>query len=111
MIDALWSLEFESNQQRAGNGVVVLKDGRVLGGDSMMLYDGRYTVEDGQVYALIQVSTYAPRGELQSTVGLRAFTLDLKGPLDDNTMDFTGFVTQDPHRKLTVHAQRRAELQ
>lgn len=111
MIEALWSLEFESSTQRSGNGVAVLKDGRLLGGDSMMLYDGRYTVEDGQIYALIQVSTYAPHGDLQSTVGLSAFTLDLRGPLNDNQIDLTGFVTQDPHRKMIVHAQRRAELE
>lgn len=111
MIDALWSIEFESNTQRSGNGVMVLKDGRVLGGDSMMLYDGRYTVEDGQVYALVQVSTYAPHGELQSTVGLRAFTLDMRGALDENQMSLNAFVTQDPHRKLKIHAQRRAELE
>ena len=34
MLEALWSVEFVSNVNDSGAGVVVLETGRILGGDS-----------------------------------------------------------------------------
>lgn len=40
MIDAFYTLRFESNFGLSGAGVAVFKDGKVFGGDSLMAYVG-----------------------------------------------------------------------
>lgn len=42
MLEALLSVEFVSNVQGSGAGVVVIETGRILGVDSSYLYVGKY---------------------------------------------------------------------
>ncbi|WP_289283443.1 MULTISPECIES: GrlR family regulatory protein [unclassified Methylophaga] len=47
MIEALYGVEFESNMNDAGYGVVVLETERILGGDSSFVFVGNYKLENG----------------------------------------------------------------
>lgn len=48
MLEALWSVEFQSSFGLQGNGVVVFETGRVFGGDSTMIYVGNFVLSMAQ---------------------------------------------------------------
>ena len=110
MLEALWSVEFQSSFGFRGNGVAVFETGRVFGGDSTMIYVGSFRVENGSVHANVNVNKYAHSPGMASVVGLDNFNLELIGKPDPNNMSLSGHVVEDPSRKITIHAVRRAEL-
>jgi len=113
MLEALWSVSFSSNVQQGpmpGTGIVVFETGRVFGGDSIMIYTGKFAVVNGQIQADVHVETYATQPNMASTVGLPTFDLKITGTPARNTMVLTGYVVQDPNRKMVLTFTRRAEL-
>jgi hypothetical protein len=110
MLEALWSVEFQSSFGMHGNGVAVFETGRVFGGDSSMIYVGSFRVENGVIHSEINVKKYAHTPGMGSVVGLDTFNLKVTGKPDQNDMVLSGFVVEDPARTITIHAVRRAEL-
>ncbi len=110
MLEALWSVEFESSFGLGGNGVVVFETGRVFGGDSTMIYVGSFKVENGVIHSDINVKKYANVSGMVSVVGINDFTLRVTGTPAQNEMLLSGYVVEDPSRKITIKAVRRAEL-
>jgi hypothetical protein len=110
MLEALWSIEFKSSFGMEGNGVAVFETGRVLGGDSMMVYVGKFRVENDFVHADINVTKYAHSSGMASVVGLDKFNLKVAGKPDANNMLLSGYVVEDPSRTITIRTSRRAEL-
>jgi hypothetical protein len=111
MLEALWSVSFLSNVTPVGGtGIVVFETGRILGGDSGMIYTGNYRVVNGVVEADVHVETYANVPGLVSNVGFLNFDLKVAGPLARDTFVLSGHVVQDPNRKIVISFIRRAEL-
>lgn len=110
MIEALWSVEFQSSFGLQGNGVAVFETGRVFGGDSAMIYVGSFKVENGVIHSEINVKKYAHVQNIISVVGLDDFNLLVTGTPAQNEMALSGYVIEDPARKITIKAIRRAEL-
>lgn len=110
MLEALWSVKFESSFGMQGNGVAVFETGRVFGGDSTMIYIGKFNVENGLINAEMNIKKYANMSGMASVVGFDNFNLKVSGKPDAKTMTLSGFVVEDPSRKITIHAVRRAEL-
>lgn len=76
MLEAMWGVEFGSNQD-GGYGVVILETGRILGGDSSFTYIGSYETVGGNVTAKIKCTNN--RNTLVSIFGnLKEFNLVLK---------------------------------
>ena len=109
-VEALWSVVFRSNLQMVGNGIAVFETGRVLGGDSTMIYVGSYRVEGETVHAEVKVNKYADAPGMYSVVGLDSFVLEVSGKLDVQTMRLTGHVKGNPDLTIEITAERRAEL-
>ena len=110
MLEALWSVEFQSSFGMRGNGVAVFETGRVFGGDSAMIYVGSYKIENSTIYSDINVQKYADVPGMASVVGFDKFNLKLTGKLNGNMMVLSGHVLEDPSRTITIRAVRRAEL-
>ncbi len=110
MIEALWSVEFKSNNNFVGSGIVIFETGRVLGGDSMMTYIGSYDVANGVVSATISVKQYSNTSNMASVVGLNQFTLAVKGTIARQSMTLSGYVVEDNSKTIVINAQRQAEL-
>lgn len=108
MLEALWSVEFQSSFGMHGNGVAVFETSRILGGDSGMMYVGNFKVINDAIQADIHVTRYANNN--QSVVGLEDFNLKLSGRPDRESMNLSGYVVEDPTRTITIRAIRRAEL-
>ncbi|MCY1196946.1 T3SS negative regulator,GrlR [compost metagenome] len=115
-IEALWSVTFVSTtgqQLNAGNGVVVLETGRVLGGDSAFTYIGHYSAnpKTDLLEAEIRVRKYGET-PMQSVFGpMNDFHLVLTGkPLSHNAIRFEGHIKEHPQLQIVIAAQRQAEL-
>lgn len=110
MIEALWSVEFESSFGMRGTGVAVFETGRVFGGDASMIYTGRFEIIHGGIDATVTVKKYATVPGIASVVGLDEFTLKLTGTPDRERLVLTGHVVEAPDRKIKITGTRRAEL-
>lgn len=110
MVEALWSVEFQSSFGMHGNGVAVFETGRVFGGDSTMIYVGSFKIENGVIHSEINVKKYAHVQGMSSVVGMDSFNLKVSGTPAQNEMILSGHVVEDPTSKITIKAIRRAEL-
>lgn len=109
MVEALWSLEFISNQQIYGAGVIVLETDRVFGGDAQYFYVGRYKIESGIIEAEVDVQHYA--GRPFSIFGpSQRHRVILKGKLVVPVMELQGCLANDPAQTFTVRCTKRADL-
>jgi hypothetical protein len=106
--DGAWHAVFAA--QLNGEGIVLLRNGFILGCDDQYFYEGRYVVEeDGGFRALVKVSHYAGDravsifGEFGPFATLESFHVELRGAQDSNgTLQLSGGVTGDPDRRLDV---------
>ena len=110
MLEALWSVEFQSSFGMHGTGIIVLETGRIFGGDSSMIYIGSYRTQNGIIHADINVKKYAQVPGMASVVVFDNFNLNVTGKPDQNNLVLTGYVVEDRSRTITIRAIRRAEL-
>jgi len=108
-VEALWSVEFKSNLQLFGSGVVIFETGRVFGGDSTFYYVGDYEVRNNEIEGLISITNYS--GNNHSVIGSgNNFNIRLKGPIKSPKMELAGHRVDAPDVKVIVSLIRRAEL-
>ena len=111
MIEALWSVEFSTNLGMYGFGVAVFETKRILGGDSGMTYVGSYEVDhNNTIHCKIHVQKYADIPDMNSSLGLDDFNLEVTGKVTHEEMNLSGHVVEDTSRQINIHAIRRAEL-
>lgn len=109
MLEALWSVDFSSNVQGFGSGVVVLESGRVLGGDAQYFYVGSYSVENGVAHAKVTITHYA--GPSNTVFGqAKSLTLQFSGTPSREQFELQGSVVGSPGLSIRVRFVRRAEL-
>jgi T3SS negative regulator,GrlR len=111
MLEALWSVEFVSNQPMIGSGVAVIETGRVLGGDSSFMYVGTIEIKDGQAHLKIKCTRYSNVFNMQSVLGpYNEFTILVSGPINRDVMTLQGKMIEDPSKQIVIKATRRQEL-
>lgn len=113
MLEALWSVEFQSSLGAMGGGIVVLETGRVLGGDVQYTYIGNYKISpDGKtIDADVEVKKYGNVPGIVSVFGpAQLFSLKLSGTPAPNNMTLSGHVAGQPHLKIDIRFSRQAEL-
>ena len=109
MLEALWSVEFVSNLNIFGSGVVVFETGRIFGGDAQYYYTGKYEVKNGSINGELDVVNYS--GEPWSVFGtLKQFSLSLSGQPKDSTFDIEGTLKQDSSKRILIRLTKRADL-
>ncbi len=109
-IEALWTVEFISNLQVFGSGVVVLETGRVFGGDAQYYYLGDYNVIHGEdVTVNVQVTHFS--GKPYSIFGpTKQFKLKLTGKLNIPIMELSGYVEGAPQLQMSMRLTKREDL-
>lgn len=109
MIEALWSVEFVSNLNVFGSGVVIFETGRIFGGDAQYYYTGTYEMKNGALIGDLDVVHYS--GNPWSVFGtLNKFSLRVSGRPKEKTFDVEGSLNQDPSKKILIRLTKRAEL-
>ena len=109
MLEAMYGVEFVSNLNDGGYGVVVLETGRLLGGDSSFVFVGNYEVKNGNIKAEVKCTN--DRNRLQSIFGdIKEFNLHLEGKPEYKEFILQGYMIENPAMKIAIKLTRRAEL-
>jgi len=91
-----------------GGGVVVVHNGKILGGETGYTYIGSLRKDRGQLAVRMRVSKYVTG--VQSILGLDHFDMELTGPPDGNQIRLDGFIVGTPQQDISIDMVRRAEL-
>lgn len=109
MVEALWGVEFVSNNDDGGYSVAVFETGRVLGGDSSFVWVGSYHVEGGLLR--VEIKCTNDRKIIESVFGdVDEFNLNLEGKPARHEFVLEGYALEYPSKRIAVRFTRRAEL-
>lgn len=108
-IEGLWTIEFGSSLGVFGGGVVVLRGGKLMGGDGGYFYTGSYQENGNSLRATMEATPFIAGYESAfRTVG-KSLTLDLVGTVTDESHAVAqGHVRGAPNLKLGLKLTRRA---
>ncbi len=104
-MEGLWYAHFKSPQIQ-GEGMAVLRDGEILGGDPNHTYTGTYQWDGGHVYASVRVSPYA--GVPTPNPHEQPFTLFLRGSVTGDTATVAGHPDDRNDVQIAVELHRAA---
>jgi hypothetical protein len=103
-LDGVYKLEFASNLNFRGSGLVTLKDGRFKGNDQSFEWLGTYDVKDGMLHAEMHVKQFS--GGISIFGLVSDFNLVVSGPLEQPRMTLKGYRKEDPEDKFIVNMTR-----
>ncbi|MPM67513.1 hypothetical protein SDC9_114436 [bioreactor metagenome] len=110
MQKSLWSVQFKSNLQDFGGGVVVIDGNQVVGGDFGYYYLGTCTISGNSATAIVTVTKHNP--SVSSIFGdIHSFKLVLTGTVSDNLLSFSGHMESAPQMTLTASMRKLVNLQ
>jgi len=98
-MEGIWYAHFASGEVN-GEGVAVLHDGIIQGGDPAHTYSGSYQEEGSTLYANIRVSPYAGSSLPQDIT--HPITYFLKGFVNGNSARVTGHPNNRPDAMVFV---------
>ena len=102
-------VSFQANNNQFGEGLVVIRNGSVNGGDQTYLYQGRFDYYGDDIKALIEVRHY--RGPLNSVMGaLKQYTLSLSGKKSGGNFEVSGGMPNVPNIQIKIIGTKVAEL-
>lgn len=109
MVSGIYFFDFKANNNDYGQGLAVIDNGIVNGGDQTYLYRGRFDAYNEKVKASISVSHY--RGPVNSVLGaLREYTLELTGHIKNGAIDVSGGIPGMPQVTIRITGKKVAEL-
>jgi hypothetical protein len=108
MIEGLWIVQYVG-LQGSGGGVIVLMNGKVLGGDTGYTYIGTYTVENNNLMARVRVSNFLP--EIPNVLGIKGdFDLELRAPTGEAVIQGAMTLVSQPGAGIAVKMTKKANL-
>ena len=102
-MEGIWYAHFTSGKVH-GEGVAVLHDGKVEGGDPAHTYSGFYQEDGPNVYANVRVSPYAGSplpADLHHPV-----TYFLQGSVSGNSGNVSGHADHRPEARISVELHK-----
>ncbi|WP_348262901.1 hypothetical protein P8935_24315 [Telmatobacter sp. DSM 110680] len=102
-MEGIWYAHFTSGQLN-GDGVAVLRDGIIEGGDPAHTYSGSYQEEGSNLYANVRVSPYA--GSSQPADLTHPITFFLKGSVTGNYARVAGHPDNRPEALVSVELRK-----
>lgn len=101
LYEGLYAVKFQTSLGEGG-GVVVLKKGEIMGGDSHFYYLGSYQADGDGLIASLQVRRHFDTPEAQTVFGVDPITMNLKGQLPGSHGDLTGTAIEAPDVEFTA---------
>ena len=109
MYDGLWVVEFDSNTNRFGSGVIVLSKGRILGGDAGYYYSGQYEISDDKIKGQVSIKRFDDN--CVSVFGdLDDFNLSFYGKVNDYQLSAQGSLENNPQLLLKIKGKKKEDL-
>ena len=109
MFDGLWTVEFISMSNRSGKGVIVISDGRLLGGDSAYYYSGNYKIENNNISGDIFIIRYEPIG-ISVFGDINSFKLTFSGKIDNLHFTASAMIPDMPQFELRIVGNKKEDL-
>jgi T3SS negative regulator,GrlR len=103
-MEGLWRTHFCLGDVQ-GDGLAVLRDGEVLGGDPARTYTGSYRADGPELYLDVRVSPYA--GHVPADMD-RPLHFVLWGSVSGDSGNLHGSANNEPNLKVTVDLHRAA---
>ncbi len=108
MLSGIYYIKFVANNNQVGEGLAVVKDGIVNGGDDTYLYQGRFDYYGDEIKAYIEVKHY--KGPLNSVMGpLKQFSLSLTGSKLGEKFEVMGGMPNIPNMTISILGTKVAE--
>jgi len=109
MISGIYLVSFIAQNNRFGEGIVVINKDCVNGGDATYIYQGRFDYYGDDIKARVDVKHY--RGPLNAVLGpLKEFTLTLAGKKSGNNFEIAGGMANMPNLIIRIIGTKVAEL-
>jgi hypothetical protein len=115
-MQGLWTIEFGSNAGVYSSGVIVMRDGKIKGGDASFYYDGSYEEPTlSAPYPLKFKAKFVAKPFQPDAVSVfktygKDFTLDLDGTLkDENNAVAVGIPEGIPGMNVGIRLIRKSE--
>ncbi|MDE1890016.1 MAG: hypothetical protein KGJ87_08685 [Planctomycetota bacterium] len=110
MINGLWTVEFISTMNLFGNGVLVLFDNRILGGDAGYYYSGRYNISNDDISGEVKVTRYDEKS-IAVFGDIPQFSLVFSGKLvDDYNFDAIAQFKGNPNLKIQLKCKKKEDI-
>lgn len=109
LVEGMWTVDFETAAGVRNGGVVVLMNGRILGGDSQMYYVGTYSVDAKTLEGEVQVTHYfGPPSVTAWGDDAQALKVKLSGAVGARVIE--GKMSRAGYGDLKFHMLKRVEL-
>ena len=102
MKDGLYKVQF-TTQLGSGAGVVVLRDGRLYGGDSGMHYVGDYTLNENHFAADVRTDRHT--SNLSSVLDVDRAHITLTGTYSNESVEAEGSARENPGVSFRANLQ------
>lgn len=92
MREGLFSVHVKLGDGRSGkgSGVLVLKDGVILGGDAFLYYVGTYRVEGSVLFGEVVINQHTPSPDAPPLFGGRQVGIGFNGPCSETGATILG---------------------
>jgi hypothetical protein len=114
MLEAVWSVDFISNERRAesgiAGGVILLEKGRMFGADSNYFYLGTYETREGKISAQVNIKNFTGITSLIFGEGLPEFSVQAEGTISDDSFVIQGHLIENADYEFGIVFKRLAEL-
>lgn len=109
MISGIYLISFLADSNKFGEGLVVVDEGAVNGGDATYLYRGHFDQYGDDMKASIEVRHY--RGPLNGVLGpIKQFDLILSGKIVGDNFSLSGGIPNMPTATITITGTKIADL-
>ncbi len=112
MKKGIYYVEFKSSRGRTGDGIIVLGNGAINGGDGGYYYRGRYKIDRSGIFAA-RLEIKRHKQTAASVFGpVPDYELAVHGRLADNGQEFdlVGAVPQTPADYMKITGRRIADV-
>ena len=92
MINGLYSIHVNLLDGRSGrgSGVIVFRDGKLLGGDAYLFYTGSYTTRDNTMRGEVIINQHTPSPDERPLFGGQQVSIGFSGKIADNAGTMSG---------------------
>lgn len=109
MYNGLWTIEFNSKENRYGRGILVIIKNRILGGDAGYYYVGTCKINDSKIEGYVNIIRYDRNSE--SIFGdYDHFQLIFSGQIkSENIFEAIGTMANNPGVKIRIIGTKKED--
>ena len=109
MFNGLWTIDFISTMNRFGSGVLVVNEGKLLGGDNGFYYEGNYNIEGDTIQGKVTVTRF--NENIISIFGnIDNYSLSFRGQIKKDTMEAVASIENMPDLKVRVVCKKKVDI-